>query len=185
MYCKPEYPYAYAVYQCPKASCRRLFISTFKYDTGPSVFMLRSSSPWDPIKHEFPEEVTSISPSFCSIYDESFEAEQRGLVQICGAGYRKALEFLIKDYLIKEVNVDPDIVKDKLLGACINDHVDDERIKACAKRAAWLGNDETHYYRKWAEKDYEDLKKLIVMTVNWIQNVYVTNELIDDMPKGK
>lgn len=28
------------------------------------------------------------------------------------------------------------------------------------ERAAWLGNDETHYVRKWPEKDVKDLKSL-------------------------
>lgn len=35
----------------------------------------------------------------------------------------------------------------------------------------WLGNDETHYVRRWEEKDLSDLKRLISMTVSWIDLV--------------
>jgi hypothetical protein len=83
-------------------------------------------------------------------------------------GYRKALEFLVKDYLkIKLPGSTIDIEK-KLLGKCIDELIDNPNIKAMAKRAAWLGNDETHYTRKWEDKDISDLKKLIKLTVHWI-----------------
>ena len=33
-----------------------------------------------------------------------------------------------------------------------------------------LGDDETHYERRWIDKDLNDLKNLIRLTVNWIAN---------------
>ena len=36
---------------------------------------------------------------FLTIYNQSLSAEDNNLDQIAGIGYRKALEFLIKDYL--------------------------------------------------------------------------------------
>ncbi len=41
-------------------------------------------------------------------------------------------------------------------------------IKGMAERAIWLGNDETHYVRRWADKDIKDLKNLIDLTVYFI-----------------
>lgn len=52
-------------------------------------------------------------------------------------------------------------------------------------RAVWLGNDETHYVRKWEEKDVNDLKLLVRLTVNWIDNVLLTKKYIADMSAGK
>jgi hypothetical protein len=178
---------AYAIYQCPKVDCRRLFISYFEISVDPRdpIHYFKGSYPWRPTQHDFPNEIKTISPGFCSIYDESHEAEQRKLAQICGAGYRKALEFLIKDYLIKEVGLDGGIVKKKLLGNCISEHIDDKRIRECSKRAAWLGNDETHYDRKWEDKDLEDLKILINLTCNWIQSDCLTKKFISEMPEKK
>ena len=69
--------------------------------------------------------------------------------------------------------------------ACINDYVNDTRIKSVAKRAVWLGNDETHYIRKWEGKNLEDMKKLIDLTVHWIEMEKLTESFEDDMPDGR
>jgi hypothetical protein len=74
-------------------------------------------------------------------------------------------------------------IKRKLLGPCIREHVDDPRIQKCAERAAWLGNDETHYVRKWEDKDVTDLKRLIALTVNWIDSSLQTEEYEKGMPR--
>jgi hypothetical protein len=44
--------------------------------------------------------ISKVSPDFCAIYEEAFKAEQYSLLLVAGPGYRKALEFLIKDYII-------------------------------------------------------------------------------------
>ena len=64
------------------------------------------------------------------------------------------------------------------------DDVADERIKTVAKRAVWLGNDETHYVRKWNNKDVSNLKQLIDLTVRWIENEEETKKLLEDMPEN-
>ena len=48
-----------------------------------------------------------------------------------------------------------------------------------------MGNDETHYVRKWEDKDLEDLKKFIQLTEHWIESEHLTREAIAEMPKGK
>ncbi len=62
-------------------------------------------------------------------------------------------------------------------------YVDNENIKQRAKRAVWLGNDETHYVRTWIDKDIKDLKLLIKLTVGWIEHAIITELLIADMQK--
>ena len=74
-------------------------------------------------------------------------------------------------------------IKKKFLNNCIQEDVSDERIKSVARRAVWLGNDETHYVRIWADKDVSDLKKLIDLTVRWIENEVETAKLLEDMPE--
>ena len=67
-------------------------------------------------------------------------------MQICGTGYRKSLEFLIKDYLISTLPEDQhEAIKNKFLNNCIRDNISNINIKTVASRAVWLGNDETHY----------------------------------------
>ncbi len=58
-------------------------------------------------------------------------------------------------------------------------------IKLCASRAAWLGNDHSHYIKKWADKDLENLKDLIHLTVNWIDSALTTEKIKKEMSKPK
>jgi len=105
-----------------------------------------------------------------------------GLDQITGVGYRKALEFLIKDYLISLNPDKEEKIKKKSLGNCIKDGVTDSHIKAVAERAVWLGNDETHYVRKWEDKDVSNLKDLIDLCIHWIEAEIKTKRMLDEMP---
>ena len=59
------------------------------------------------------------------------------------------------------------------------------KIQTVAKRALWLGNDETHYLRKWEDKDLTDLRKLIDLTIHWIEMEKLSEEYIEDMPDKK
>lgn len=54
-------------------------------------------------------------------------------------------------------------------------------MKEIAKRAAWLGNDETHYVRKWETKDVKDLKNLIEISIHWIDMELLTEQYQNDM----
>jgi hypothetical protein len=48
-----------------------------------------------------------------------------------------------------------------------------------------LGNDETHYVRKWEDKDLTDLKTVIELTLHWIEMAEMTDSVMNDMPEGK
>ena len=50
-----------------------------------------------------------------------------------------------------------------------------------AKGAIWLGNDETHYERKWVDKDIDDLKTLIDLTLHWINYETLTEQYKESM----
>lgn len=99
-------------------------------------------------------------------------------------GYRKALEFLIKDYLTLLTPSDEDGIKKTALGNCIN-KIDNTSIKQLARRATWLGNDETHYIRKWEDKDITDLKNLIDLTCSYIIMEAKSKKFLAEMPDRK
>ncbi len=130
----------------------------------------------------FRSEIVDLSPDFIKIYNQAAAAELGELTEICGAGYRKSLEFLIKDYLIHLEPEKEAEIKSKLLGPCISG-ITDHDIKTCAQRATWLGNDETHYIRKWEDKDLNDLKILIDLTVNWITNKLLMERYVTEMQR--
>jgi hypothetical protein len=68
---------------------------------------------------------------------------------------------------------------------CVVNYIKSDQIREITKRATWLGNDETHYVRKWEDKDLNDLKKLITLTIHWIEMEKRTAEVMQDMPTGK
>jgi hypothetical protein len=68
---------------------------------------------------------------------------------------------------------------------CIKERVTSPNIVTTASRAAWLGNDEIHYERKWEGKDLEDLKTLLTLTVKWIEMEELTKKAAKDMPNPK
>lgn len=126
-----------------------------------------------------------LSPTFVAIFGEAEEAAHLGLAQIAGPGYRKAFEFLIKDYA-KSIDLGRSVeITKNSAGAVVNDFVQDPRIQAVAKRSLWLGNDETHYLRKWTDHDVTDLVTLIKMTANWIEIDHLSKSYVHGMPDPK
>ena len=130
-----------------------------------------------PIKFKeqtFDDLINNTSPTFVKIYNQALSAETQGLDEIAGIGYRKALEFLIKDFTISKNPDKEDEIKKCLLGKCINEYIDNPQLKTAASRAIWLGNDQTHYVQKFEDKDINDLKLLIRLTVHWISMILET-----------
>lgn len=177
------------VFACPRYACKRVSIAVFKRETINAIekgkgFQLRFLHPSNPVDPEFSEHVAKVSPQYVEIFKQASKAEALGLGEIAGVGYRKALEFLVKDYCITKNPDKEEEIKAKFLGRVIDNHVDNVNIKQCAKRAVWLGNDETHYVRVWVEKDIKDLKLLIQLTVGWIEQEILTEILLNDMQQG-
>lgn len=177
----------YSVFsRCSNPRCNQSFICEYhrvNYSDGMAFYCIKPTYPLD--RHIFSDIINGISPVFCEIYNQAYAAKQMNLTQICGTGYRKALEFLIKDYIISKDPDKEDSIKNKLLGNCIKDDVTDQKIKQVAERAAWLGNDETHYVRKWEDKDINDLVSLIDLTIHWIESEIETKNLLESMPEKK
>jgi hypothetical protein len=181
-------------FQCPRENCRRLFLALYGYVypyeqtstlEGTHVFELLEVSPRSPIERTFPKRIADLSPRFPKIYNQAAAAEDHELGEIAGPGYRKALEFLIKDYLVSLFPSDAAAIKATFLGRLIQDRVTDANIKSVAERATWLGNDETHYERRWEKNDINDLKKLIGLTVYWVDSELLTKEMVASMPPAK
>ncbi|MDD4804056.1 MAG: DUF4145 domain-containing protein [Candidatus Pacebacteria bacterium] len=179
------------VFRCTNSDCRYLFIAyyrcTINSNSGNEIFLLTKTKPNSQQKKEFDQILRDISGDFIKIYNEAYHAEQLDLKNICGGGYRKALEFLIKDYLIKKEKEDEvkEDIKKEFLGDCIKNRISDSNIKSVAKRAVWLGNDEIHYVKKWENKDLQDLKKLIDLTTHWIISEAITESFLKEMPEPK
>jgi len=117
--------------------------------------------------------------------DQASAAEAYRLNLVAGMGYRKALEFLAKDYAVYDLRLELDEAKeagdqarmdkisaqiDEITGKWLSEilqMIPDPLTKEAAKRAAWLGNDETHYTRVWTKHDVDDLKRLLGIVANY------------------
>lgn len=121
---------------------------------------------------DLPEELNFISENFYIIYEQATVAESEKLDQIAGIGYRKALEFLIKDFLISVFPDEEEKIKNEALGKSIN-RIESTSIKNLAKAATWIGNDETHYVRKHTDKDITDMKIFIRAAAQFIASEYI------------
>ena len=175
------------IFLCPIHSCNHLFLARYRQETD-TAFYLDRCFPQDSRDLKFSPEIQKISPDFCSIYNQAQKAEALGLMLVSGPGYRKALEFLIKDYVTSLHTTDEESKKDiasSQLMPVIKKYVKDERTNKTAVRATWLGNDETHYVRRWIDKDLQDMKNLINLTCNWIEAEHLTKEIVSTMPEGK
>lgn len=169
--------------QCTNPKCEQTFIANYVHQSTMYAFSsIQANASMD--KKYFSDIIKSISSSFCEIYNQAYAAQQMTLSQICGVGYRKALEFLIKDYILSFVDEDKkDGIKHKNLSKCIQEDITSRNIKAVAARASWLGNDETHYVRKWEDKDIMDLIGMVDLTIRWIESEVETKRLLEEMPQ--
>ena len=161
---------------CFCARCRQIFLCEYdgSYDPkpyGPDLTFSRlvSAVPMTPSPVHFSDETKSLSPGFVETYSQASTAESEHLLQICGPGYRKALEFLVKDYLCHKYPDDADKIRSELLSASIK-RIDDPRIKTLAERSTWIGNDEVHYVKKRDDLGLDDMKRFIKAMLNYIES---------------
>lgn len=165
-----------AIFQCPRLECQTVFIAIYASPTGFNrnhseyVFLRNHYVPTFYKNEQFDEEIGKLSPNFIAIYRQAKIADDMSLDLICGTGYRKALEFLIKDYLILIKPDKKDEILKRKLGWLIAKEVSSEKVKLSAGLAKDVGNDEAHYQRKMEELSLEDQKKLTKLTTHWISD---------------
>ncbi|MFV0551029.1 MAG: hypothetical protein ACK5L6_03780 [Anaerorhabdus sp.] len=162
---------------CYCCNCRNTFIAVYIYHNSYSHTFVRTY-PSTVQTVNISSNINDLYPNFCKIYVQASSAEDEGLIEISGVGYRKALEFLIKDYAIAKNPNDADSISKKDLGKCIDEYIDNKHIKTLAKASAWLGNDETHYVRKHESYNIQDLKGFIRALLSFIDSEIETEKAL-------
>lgn len=171
--------------RCTSNNCNKFFALEYN-DKGNSsdICKYKEYSYRPPIKVELPDNIEKVSSTFEEIYSQATKAESEKLDQIAGVGYRKSLEFLIKDYAIRNNPKDEEKIKNKMLGAVISEYLNDfPKLQNLAKAATWIGNDETHYVRRHDDKDIRDMKQFIKSASQFIAADYdadVAEEFINE-----
>ncbi|MDE7094164.1 MAG: hypothetical protein K2O52_04560, partial [Oscillospiraceae bacterium] len=153
-----------------------LFFSEYKIPYGfPDFWIQEIPAPVNvyptfhtPIIH--PRQIEDFSPRFVQTYKEAQYSEELGFMEICGMGYRKALEILIKDFAIK---MHPDAklsIEKSTLNDCIKKYIDNPDARILALASKNIGNDMTHYVKKHQNYTVEDMKTFIQLAESFINN---------------
>lgn len=174
---------AYLVCFCTK--CREIFLAKYNGTRSPSGTnnpIFEKLIPITPNTDSFSAGISELSPTFVNTYNQAQFAESQGLTEICGIGYRRALEFLVKDYLIHLFPDQEEAIKSEFLGKSIQ-RINNDHIKVLAERSTWIGNDETHYVRKHEDFDYTDMKRFIVAMVRYVDSELTFEEALSIPPK--
>lgn len=158
----------HAFFFCP--SCEQCFQVYYCSRDFHGTYNISFAIPTTSNKIKFSENINNLSPSFSEIYNQAYLAEQSGLNEICGLGYRKSLEFLVKDYAIHLNPEDKEVIKSSKLFQCIQKYIESKKIKTLATACAWIGNDETHYVRKHENYGIDQLKAFISSVVSFIDS---------------
>lgn len=151
---------------CP--SCDECFISRHTYAPDIDIYVLDTIAPVNFNESTFSSNIRKLSPDFVNIYNEAAHAESLNLTSIYGMGYRKALEFLVKDFAISNAPDSKEEIEKMSLAACIEKYIEGDHLKTLAKASAWLGNDETHYVKKHTSYGVNELKIFINTFVTFI-----------------
>lgn len=173
---------AFAYFQCRFSDCLTPFFAEYTRQDSRSFRYTGTSVPrYTEPTEEIPALISTMSPDYVKIFTQAKTAEVADLDLIAGPGYRKALEFLIKDYCILLVsNASSDeteatdaetisLIKKSHLGTIINTYLPMPKVKALASRATWLGNDETHYERRIENGDISVMKSLMKLVIHYIE----------------
>lgn len=160
-------PVFISIWQCANAKCRKYFIVLHKLtNNGIKFSRFLNGLPKGP---DWPKPIAELKSSngdkddkskFIKTYLQSLEAESNGLDELAGMGYRKSIEYLVKDWAIQNNPDKKEKIEKSWLGTVIMDYYDGD-LKEILERATWLGNDQAHYNRLFEEFDIDILKELI------------------------
>lgn len=177
-----SYSMSYSIWICTHRDCRRMFVAVYEL-VGQGKANFIGFLDGTTVGLYWPETILKMESKFITTYMQALQAEYYKLDEISGMGYRKAIEYLVKDYLIHKNNTLKGKIEDSLLAKVISDNFKDAQendLKELLQRATWLGNDMTHYLKYHENFDINDLKELIKLVMDEIHSIeqkrhYITN----------
>lgn len=181
-------------WQCTNSSCLKVFIVLYKL--GESEFEFSRFFNGLPKGPNWPKPILElksgdvenqnipIQSKFIKTYLQSLVAENSGLDELAGMGYRKSIEYLVKDWAIQSNPEEIEIIKNKWLGQIITDYFTGD-LKDILERATWLGNDQSHYNKLFEEYNLEDLKELIGLIMVELDRQFKMAHYIQNIQKRK
>lgn len=183
----------YDILICPNLECQKYFATEYVLG-GPlltparflngTVMMPEWPEAIRVLESTFDESVGDTSEKenpkskFIDTYRQALEAENHGLDEIAGMGFRKSIEYLVKDVAARDFPEDKDKIKKLFLGDVVKKYYSGD-LKDLLERATWLGNDQSHYFKLFEEYDITTLKELIGLIVSELDTAYRKKKYIE------
>lgn len=183
-----------SAWKCAYAKCAKIFIAQHKLTN--QVLKITRFFNGFPKGPEWPKPIKElksgnldadekpIQSKFIKTYIQSLEAEHSGLDELAGMGFRKAIEYLVKDWAIQNKPDKKEDIEKFWLGEVIKKYYDGD-LKEILERATWLGNDQAHYIKLFEEFDINVLKELIDLIMVELDRQYKNAHFIATIKRKK
>lgn len=184
-----EFPYKIgdSKYQIIKCSCCD---KIFFYESTVNEFDIIYSRAYPNKYHEknFSECIQTLSINFTNCFNQSLKAQSEELDYLVGAGLRKSLEYLVKDFVSyimpeksDEIRMDNNL--SNIICNRLPKNLEFDGIKELAKRVWWVGSDYAHTSKKYDEYDEYDLITLLELLVLEIERYFKKKEYISNIAR--
>ena len=175
-----------SVWLCSNSKCKKLFVVLHKY-LGTNFVLDRFLNGF-PKGPNWPKPILELkngkdpttASKFIETYLQSLVAANSGLGELAGMGYRKSIEYLVKDWAIQNNPDDKDKIEKLWLGEVIKNYFEGD-LKDILERATWLGNDQAHYNKLFEEYDISVLKELIDLIMVELDRQYKKAHYIENI----
>lgn len=157
--------YGAVSYTC--TCCCKIYLVVYEIDTFEKVSECRIILPQTTRGYQN-ERLNELSPRFIDMYNQAFRAEQIGDIDLAAIGFRNALECLVKDFAINELQKPKEEVVRKKLYNAIGDYLDSSLVST-ADVVRILGNDYAHYERRYDQHDFDVLKGYMQIFIHLIE----------------
>ncbi|MGI8152494.1 hypothetical protein ACUXP2_000820 [Staphylococcus haemolyticus] len=123
----------------------------------------------------FSQDLKECSPDFTTIFSQLNIAEKHNLNALLKLGYRKAIEQLVWDYLIKFENKSENSLQKKTFSARIQ-LLNLPQTPWLSDLIAWIGNDGAHPYQRHEDLTIEDMKRLSNIVIKNIETLIMQHK---------
>lgn len=159
--------------------CKQHFLIQYKKQATNLYNSIHNSHPvyisYKSSDEQFSQDLKECSPEFIKIFLQLNIAEKHNLNDLLKLGYRKAIEQLVWDYLIKFENKNENSLQKKTFP---------ERIKLLnfpqaqwlSDLIAWIGNDGAHPYQRHENLTIEDMKRLSDIVIKNIESLIIQHK---------
>jgi hypothetical protein len=182
------------MWRCGNEDCNRIILTQHIEDiSGLKLSRFLDGTPKGPEWPKLIEEMKSGHPNdidimkgsrFIKTYLQSLVAENMGLDELAGMGYRKSIEYLVKDWAINLYPEKRNEIFNNWLDYVIKNFFQGE-LKEILLRATWLGNDQSHYNQLFQDYNIGDLKELIDLIVVDLDREHKKKQYIANIQKRK